>query len=281
MIDKMELNYFSEKLGIDVQVIEKDYVLSWILAGINNHNSLKKLWIFKGGTCLKKCYFETYRFSEDLDFTLTDSSHISMEFLNQIFQEVASWIEERSGIEIPKDSISFDIHPNPAKKYVEGKIGYIGPRKFRPRTNVAKIKLDLSANEILVKEPVQRDVYHPYSDKLNDGIFAFCYSYEELFAEKIRAMAERLRPRDLYDVIHLYRHQNFLTDRNELFLILKEKCDFKKIPIPTFNSIENHPNRTALAPDWENMLRHQLSNLPILEVFWTELSIFFHWLNNE
>jgi len=29
-------------------------------------------WAFKGGTCLKKCYFETYRFSEDLDFTLTE-----------------------------------------------------------------------------------------------------------------------------------------------------------------------------------------------------------------
>lgn len=25
--------------------------------------------IFKGGTCLRKCYFEDYRFSEDLDFT--------------------------------------------------------------------------------------------------------------------------------------------------------------------------------------------------------------------
>ena len=26
--------------------------------------------VFKGGTCLKKCFFETYRFSEDLDFTV-------------------------------------------------------------------------------------------------------------------------------------------------------------------------------------------------------------------
>lgn len=26
--------------------------------------------MFKGGTCLKKCYIETYRFSEDLDFTV-------------------------------------------------------------------------------------------------------------------------------------------------------------------------------------------------------------------
>ena len=46
-----------------------------------------------------------------------------------------------------------------------------------------------------------------------------------------------------------------------------------------FNSIENHPNISSLAPDWERMLKHQLSNLPLLEVFWTELPIFFRWLH--
>ncbi len=29
---------------------------------------------FKGGTALKKCYFADYRFSEDLDFTLTEET---------------------------------------------------------------------------------------------------------------------------------------------------------------------------------------------------------------
>lgn len=36
---------------------------------VNAHGELGESWVFKGGTCLKKCYFETYRFSEDLDFT--------------------------------------------------------------------------------------------------------------------------------------------------------------------------------------------------------------------
>jgi Nucleotidyl transferase AbiEii toxin, Type IV TA system len=53
-------------------VVEKDYVLGWILAGIYGHEELAESWVFKGGTCLKKCYFETYRFSEDLDFTLRE-----------------------------------------------------------------------------------------------------------------------------------------------------------------------------------------------------------------
>ena len=51
------------------EVIEKDYVLGWLLWGIGTDPVLGDQWVFKGGTCLKKCYIETYRFSEDLDFT--------------------------------------------------------------------------------------------------------------------------------------------------------------------------------------------------------------------
>ena len=51
-------------------MIEKDYVLGWLLAAISSHPMLGPAWAFKGGTCLKKCYIETYRFSEDLDFAV-------------------------------------------------------------------------------------------------------------------------------------------------------------------------------------------------------------------
>ena len=70
MIDRRELLAAAANLGLLPNVVEKDYVLGWLLAGIFNHPALAEKWVFKGGTCLKKCYFETYRFSEDLDFTL-------------------------------------------------------------------------------------------------------------------------------------------------------------------------------------------------------------------
>ena len=55
--------------GLSWEIIEKDYILSWILAGISANKKLQNELIFKGGTALKKCYFGNYRFSEDLDFT--------------------------------------------------------------------------------------------------------------------------------------------------------------------------------------------------------------------
>ena len=68
MIDRREILDVARDLGLQAQVVEKDYVLGWLLAGIYNQERLRPTWVFKGGTCLKKCYFETYRFSEDLGF---------------------------------------------------------------------------------------------------------------------------------------------------------------------------------------------------------------------
>lgn len=76
MIPKREILDISSTVGLNPHVVEKDYALGWALAGIFNHRELTETWVFKGGTCLKKCYFETYRFSEDLDFTLRDEAHI-------------------------------------------------------------------------------------------------------------------------------------------------------------------------------------------------------------
>lgn len=70
MIDRAEILAIATDLRLSHDVVEKDYVLGWLLAGIYAHEQLASTWVFKGGTCLKKCYFETYRFSEDLDFTL-------------------------------------------------------------------------------------------------------------------------------------------------------------------------------------------------------------------
>src|SRR5690606_12502527 len=74
MIPKQEIIDAATRYGLLPNVVEKDYILGWLLAGISNHDAFRETWVFKGGTCLKKCFFETYRFSEDLDFTLKDEA---------------------------------------------------------------------------------------------------------------------------------------------------------------------------------------------------------------
>jgi predicted nucleotidyltransferase component of viral defense system len=78
-------------------VIEKDYVLGWLLAAIAADPDLSTHWVFKGGTCLRKCYYETYRFSEDLDFTIIDGGPEEPEDLVPIFERVGRWLSDQSG----------------------------------------------------------------------------------------------------------------------------------------------------------------------------------------
>ncbi len=270
MIDKSEIMEFSRELGLRANIVEKDYVLGWMLAGIFNHPVIGSSWVFKGGTCLKKCFFETYRFSEDLDFTLSESNHLDQEFLVSCFKEIALWVYNETGVEIPQDLIRFDVYRNKRGfMSAEGRIGYRGP--MQPRGDLPRIKLDLTTDEILVLDPVIREVHHPYSDLPEDGIQIKSYCFEEVFAEKIRALAERKRPSDLYDVVHLYRHDELDPDQSLILNTLEKKCAFKQIPVPTRDTFRNHPERDELESEWENMLAHQLLALPPFNQFWQAL----------
>src|SRR5258708_2130866 len=51
------------------EVVERDYALSYVLAGLAVQPALAETLVFKGGTALKKLFFGEYRFSEDLDFS--------------------------------------------------------------------------------------------------------------------------------------------------------------------------------------------------------------------
>ena len=70
---KIRLQEARVRLGLPWEVLERDYLLSWVLAGITQVDALRDTLVFKGGTALKKCYFGDYRFSEDLDFTAIGS----------------------------------------------------------------------------------------------------------------------------------------------------------------------------------------------------------------
>ena len=277
MIDRLELSEFARELSLALNVVEKDYVLGWLLAGISAHEALVGHWVFKGGTCLKKCYFETYRFSEDLDFTITDEAQLDEDFLLATFREISQWVYDESGIEIPGDQIRFKLTDIcGGGRYAEGRVYYVGP--IQQRRNLARIKFDLTSKEKLVLPPEQREVHHPYSDRPQAGIQILSYCFEEVFAEKVRALAERERPRDLYDVVHLYRHDEIHPDRSVVQNTLREKCEFKGIKPPTKDSLLRPDAKAKLMAEWGDMLAHQLPVLPPFDQFWIEMPEVFDWL---
>jgi predicted nucleotidyltransferase component of viral defense system len=278
MIGKAELLETAAKLGLRPDVVEKDYALGWTLAGIYAHAELRDSWVFKGGTCLKKCYFETYRFSEDLDFTLQDAAHLDETFLKRVFAEIGAWVYEQAGLEMPDDGQDFELFQNPrGQTACQGKLSYRGP--VSPNVAVIRlprIKLDLSADERIVLPPERVPIFHAYSDEPEEGIEVLAYAYEEAFGEKVRALAERTRPRDLYDVVNLYRNSEARPSPAVLLDVLRQKCEFKGIAVPKLDDLTAH--RGGLEGGWQSMLAHQLPALPPVAAFWDVLPEFFAWL---
>jgi len=128
MIGRAEILQLAENLGLAPAVVEKDYALGWVLAGIRANAELGHHWVFKGGTCLKKCYFETYRFPEDLDFTVTNEAHLDQAFLTRVFGDISARIYEQTGLEIPAAQLRFNVYRNDRDRLAcEGRIYYRGP----------------------------------------------------------------------------------------------------------------------------------------------------------
>jgi predicted nucleotidyltransferase component of viral defense system len=255
-------------------VVEKDYVLGWLLWGIGSHDSLSATWAFKGGTALKKCYVETYRFSEDLDFTVLPGGPVAQDELATILDDVLSRVGDESGINFGGRRPVLKTHPSGL--YTEGRIYYQGPRNA---PQVASVKLDLSASEQVVRPTVMRPIVHDYPDILPKPATVRCYSFEEVFAEKIRAMGERGRPRDLYDIVYLHRRFDLGAQPDVVRAVLAEKCETKGVPVPTLDALANADTRAELESEWANMLAHQLPALPPFSSVWEELPQLFAWLS--
>jgi predicted nucleotidyltransferase component of viral defense system len=96
MINRVDIDDRVREWGLRDDVVEKDYVLGWVLWGIGTEPVLAERWIFKGGTCLKKCYIETYRFSEDLDFSVLNGGPIAPDDVGPAVERMLVRVAEES-----------------------------------------------------------------------------------------------------------------------------------------------------------------------------------------
>ena len=276
MIPHQVIKNLVGQLRLREDIIEKDYVIGWLLWGIGSDPALSTSWVFKGGTCLKKCYRETYRFSEDLDFTVLPNGPVKSGDLPQIIERLLSRVYDVSGIDFAVRAPTFRDRPNGLS--TEGRIYYRGPRNS---PGPGSVKLDLGADEKVARPPVLREIAHAYPDELPTPGTIRCYSFEEVFAEKLRAVGERCRPRDVYDVVHLFWDPGLRADPTLIRSVLVEKCRTKNVPVPHMEDIEQSSHRAELEGEWSNMLGHQLPELPPFEHFWAELPKVFAWLEER
>lgn len=269
---KQRLQQAQKNKKVNWEVVELDYTLSWVLAAIGQDEEIRENLIFKGGTCLKKCYFgDNYRYSQDLDFTtmyslITDqkldkyisrvvvtATKLAREFNNRIDFTVDSYKERQP-------------HPFNQKAYT------LRAQLPWQRTPLTKIKLEISRDEKVVNLPNKAPILHEYGEKLSQQLFV--YTLEEILAEKYRAILQnqerlkeklwiRSRVRDFYDLWCILTKFNYLLKRDTFHKIFKAKCDSKNIK---FNSTEQFFNDqeylAKIQKDWGEFLEVLVADLP-------------------
>ena len=196
MIHPKEINKRAVLYNVSDRQIEKDYVLTWILNGIANHETLSKAFVFKGGTLLKKFYFEDYRFSEDLDFTLLDES-LTHEDFNEKLEEVFAWVKEESNITLQHKEDGIHEESGSSQFY----INFIGP--LAGSIDSRDIKIDITRGEKMEFPIEEKNAIITYTDLPKDSFPLQCYSLSEVLIEKMAALMGRTEPRDLYDFWYL------------------------------------------------------------------------------
>ena len=249
MIKPGEIQQKARAAGVRDQQIEKDYILSWILIGIAQHEQLSKVIVFKGGTVLKKIYFEDYRFSEDLDFTLINDQ-ISNEQIFEWFKETFEYIKVEANI-----SLKITDKNEHEDGGINFYISYGGP--LGGQGNNKRVKIDISRNEKLVFVPMMKNVFIGYSDMVEHQLL--CYTLEEVLVEKLRSVMQRMEARDFYDIWYLFEHHKM--DIGFYLNEFETKCKNKGLNYKDFPKklAERLPHYKAR---WQSSLKEQIKDLP-------------------
>ena len=235
-------------------VIERDYVLAWFLTGLAGHR-LREGLAFKGGTALRRCWFNDYRFSEDLDFTLI--SALTFEDILSGFNEIFTAVEAACGLRIVFDREDRHGHQNSHTFYLR----YQGPL---PVPN--DVKVDITINEVLCFPLQNRPIHRTYDnfDDLPGGPTVRVYAIEEIVVEKLLALSDRARnePRDLYDLWYLFNSNDLHIA--EMRAALDAKLALRQRVIAGMEqAIAAKEDR--LRRLWSNRLAHQMNQLPPFE----------------
>ena len=244
MIRAQEIKEKARGHGVPVSTIERDYAQNWLLKYLYRPGI-----ILKGGTGIKKVHSENYRFSDDLDFSLAHS--INNRKLFSHFKKASDKAKEEAGI-------NFQL----SDKFIQTITGLRGKIFFNIIPNVTgtplSIKIDITNydNEIILLPIEKKKIFHPYSDELNAEIEV--YSLEEIFTEKLRALIQRTRARDLYDIGMLYDSINI----DKVFQILDKKFAFKEVILDS-SSLKVRKNDFSNA--WDASLKHQLKEVADFE----------------
>jgi predicted nucleotidyltransferase component of viral defense system len=259
MISESELRRIAARAGIGVGQAEQEYALLCVLDALNQTSPLSDTFCLKGGTALRLVYFDAWRHSIDLDFSVLPAFPA-----DELRRHVEVWFAQVGRVHGLEMHL-LDFHR--ANGAARMRARFVGPLR-----HPARLLFDITLDEPVLLPPERRRVIgSPFSD-LQPSVLT--YALEEILAEKLRSILQRGKSRDYYDVWRLLKEKAAAFDVTLARSILVQKCCHKGL---------NEPNtRAFLLPEqlaeagvyWERDLAGQVAPrlLPGWAVVTSELS---------
>ncbi|MBA7558388.1 hypothetical protein ES705_51188 [subsurface metagenome] len=167
MLLKKEITEKSELWGVLPDTVDKDWVLGHFLSAFYQVDEHFEKLVFKGGTCLRKCRFPDYRFSEDLDFTSIDPDY---KLTRELIIKAIKIVQNKSGILFHLAQLKDLIYKDELTGF-QARIHYWGANHGKnqpppsPERWLTGIKLEITLYEQLEFKSENRPIEHSYSDR--------------------------------------------------------------------------------------------------------------------
>lgn len=216
------INEVSRVLKIERRdLVEKDFILHQLLLDLSKDEFFHKNFLFKGGTCLIKCYLGYFRFSEDIDFTWNDQSVFKdmsqkeiRRYLSGAIDDIGDTFEkiaEKRGFDFKYNKRNRDyVELGGGNKTVTFKIWYssgiLKQRSFvKVQINFVEVlKFHKVKNSLrsLLKKNKEIEALFPEYKEYSEKIVFDTYDIKEIFCEKIRSILTRrgIKARDFVDI---------------------------------------------------------------------------------
>ncbi len=258
-----------KRSGLPWEIIERDYLLSWVLAGISRLDILNQTLVFKGGTALKKCYFGDYRLSEDLDFSAlgdVPKGNKMEETMREMCAETQKLLEEYAPIGITCERYTErESHPGGQEAFT------IRARMPWQRESQTRVMVEVAVDEKILKPTKRKPVIHEYGEPLDVKVQV--YSLEEIIAEKLRAILQHLekfqergwsrsRARDYYDLWRILGAYKSDLDLSDFHSLLREKCAVRNIGFKGQDDFFPETMLDYIEKTWVQWLGPLVPNLP-------------------
>jgi predicted nucleotidyltransferase component of viral defense system len=188
-------------------MIEQDLIISRALVCLYNNKHIKDTLAFRGGTALNKLFIKpAARYSEDLDFVQIPDEPIG-KTINAIRSTLDSWLGK------------------PRRNFTKRSTKLI--YRYKTADNApAKLKIEINIAEHFQVESLQQYPFSVSSEWFNGDSFITSYTLDELMGTKLRALYQRRKGRDLFDLWFILK--NGLIDVSNVVSIFEKYCNFQK-----------------------------------------------------